>query len=130
MESQLSEIASELLNKVRQKYLGSDFNGLHLYGEFVIPQIITASNKLLEAGLIEIVSGQDFLNIHIRPWHSRRTVQAQIDELMELDSGDYGVCLYPTELAMKHVPPAGTLRKRSIPDCDGTRQSNVAARVL
>ena len=105
METQLSEIASELLDKVRQKYLDShDFNGLHLHGEMIMPEMIKASTELLEAGLIEIVSGHDFLNIHIRPWHSRRTVQAQIDELMELDSGDYGVCLYPTELAMKHVP--------------------------
>lgn len=105
METQLSDNANELLDRVRTKYLEShEFNGFHLHGALVNPEVIKAAADLLEAGLVEIVSGQDFLNIHIRPWPSRRTAQAQIDELMELDLDDYGVGLYPTELAMKHVP--------------------------
>lgn len=104
MKNQLSGDAIELLERVRQKYLGSDFNGLHLYGEIIVPEIVMASIELLEAGLVEVVGGQDYLNIHIRPWHSRRTIEAQIDELRELEPEDYGVCIYPTELAMKHEP--------------------------
>ncbi|MFB9164852.1 hypothetical protein [Arthrobacter psychrochitiniphilus] len=104
MKNQLSADAIELLERVRQKYLGSDFNGLHLYGELIVPEIVMASIELLEAGMVEVVGSQDYLNIHIRPWHSRRTIEAQIEELRELAPEDYGVCIYPTELAMKHEP--------------------------
>lgn len=95
--------AGQLLQKIRRRYLDSrDFNGLHVRGDDVAvfrePAI-----ELVQTGLVQVVSGEDYLNIHIRPWPSRRTVEDQIEDLLRLDAGDYGVCLYPTPLAMKGV---------------------------
>lgn len=103
-KEELSPAARELLKKVKRRYMGSrDFNGLHIQARRVLDEEIVAAIALANAGLIEVVGATDYLNIHIRPWPSRRSVATQVQELRELSVGDYGVCLYPTYAAMKRV---------------------------
>lgn len=106
---ELSAEAAALLVKIRDRYLGSkDFNGLHIHGAFV-DQSRNAGIELLEAGLIQVVTDDDYMNIHIRPWPSRRSTGEQIRDLRDLAPNDYGVCLYPTEAGMKGVRLPGRL---------------------
>jgi hypothetical protein len=92
-----------LLAAVRDKYLTSpEFNGLHIDATFDKP-LLSAAADLVRAGLVQVMSGDDYLNIHIRPWPSRRSVESQVSSLEALSDGDYGVALYPTELGMKDV---------------------------
>lgn len=100
----LSPAARDLLKRVKQRYLKSrDFNGLHIRPDRSTNEEIEAAVHLIEAGLIQVVGQGDYLNIHIRPWPSRRTPAEQIEELRELSEDDYGVALYPTAKAMKAV---------------------------
>lgn len=100
----LSPGARDLLKRVRQRYLTSrDFNGLHIRPDRVTDDVIEAAVELAEAGLVQVVGHDDFMNIHIRPWPSRRAVADQVEELRELSEDDYGVALYPTAKAMKRV---------------------------
>lgn len=100
----LSPAARDLLKKVKQRYLKSgDFNGLHITLDGFSDDQIEAAVELTEAGLVEVVGQDDYPNIHIRPWPSRRTVNAQIEELRELSDRAYGIALYPMEKAMKDV---------------------------
>lgn len=88
---------------VRERYIGSgEFNGLHIRAKLVEPTRAPAI-ELLKAGLIEVMTGADYMNIHIRPWPSRRSVEDQIQDIEDLDSAGYGVCLYPTATGMKGV---------------------------
>ncbi len=100
---ELSADAAELMRLVRERYIGSgEFNGLHIRAKLVEPTRAPAIG-LLKAGLIEVMTGADYMNIHIRPWPSRRSVEDQIQDIEDLDSADYGVCLYPTAAGMKGV---------------------------
>ncbi|WP_404311522.1 hypothetical protein LG314_09140 [Agrococcus terreus] len=95
--------ASTLLDQIRRRYLRSrDFNGLHIYGDSVEASREPAI-ELIEAGLVQAVTGADYMNIHIRPWPSLRTLGDQVQDLRQLDKSDYGVCLYPTSAGMKGV---------------------------
>jgi len=103
-KSQLSDNARQLLKRVKKRYLGSrDFNGLHVSRPTSSEGVLDAAIELVEAGLVQVVGPGDYLNIHIRPWPSRRTGAAQISELRELTENDYGVALYPMAKAMKGV---------------------------
>lgn len=105
-KDELSLAARDLLKKVKQRYMKSgDFNGLHVRTEWNPSREIEAAAELAEAGLVEVVGPGDYMNIHIRPWPSRRTVAEQVDELRELSDDDYGVCLYPTAKALKRTKP-------------------------
>jgi hypothetical protein len=100
----LSPAARDLLKAVKKRYVKSrDFNGLHIRPDRTSSGEIQAAVELVEAGLVQVVSPADYMNIHIRPWPSRRTPAMQIEELRELSAGDYGVALYPMAKAMKHV---------------------------
>lgn len=99
----LSSDSEGLLARVRERFLSSgDFNGLHFQGTDVEP-LRAAAIELLQAGLIEITTGEDYPNIHIRPWPSRRSVEDQNEDLLSLGPDDYGVCLYPTPAGMRGV---------------------------
>ena len=99
----LSDSASEVLRRVRQHYLQSrDFNGLHIHGSAAAATRRPAV-ELIEAGLLQVMTGADYMNVHIRPWPSRRTKEDQIHDVQKLNSADYGVCLYPTAAGMKGV---------------------------
>lgn len=100
----LSPSARKLLKKVKQRYMTSgDFNGLHVSTIRNSREDIEAAAELADAGLIEVVGPSDYMNIHIRPWPSRRTVAEQIEELRGLSDDDYGVCLYPRAKALKRM---------------------------
>lgn len=100
----LSPAARDLLKMVKKRYLKSrDFNGLHIRPIHTSPDEIQAAVELVEAGLVQVVGPDDYMNIHIRPWPSRRTPAMQIEELRDLSADDYGVALYPMAAAMKHV---------------------------
>lgn len=103
VNSGLSEGAADLLRNVRQRYLQSpDFNGYHIRGTAVVDERMPAV-ELIEAGLLQVVTSSDYMNIHICPWPSRRSAEDQINDVDELDIADYGVCLYPTPAGMKGV---------------------------
>jgi hypothetical protein len=98
-----SDVADVVLTAVRDKYLDSaDFNGLHLTADIGQP-VLAAAADLVLAGRLQVVSGEDFLNIHVRPWASRRSLEEQAGSLVNLSDGDYGVALYPTALGMQDV---------------------------
>ncbi|BAJ74526.1 hypothetical protein MTES_1562 [Microbacterium testaceum StLB037] len=103
-KSHLSDDARELLARVKKRYLGSrDFNGLHVSRRESSDTVLDAAIELVDAGLVQVVGPSDYMNIHIRPWPSRRTVSDQILELRELTENEYGVALYPMAKAMKGV---------------------------
>jgi len=103
-QDNLSPSARELLKKVKRRYMESrDFNGLHVSTARNTRGEIEAAVELIDADLIEIVGPSDYLNIHIRPWPSRRTVAEQVEELRKLSDDDYGVCLYPKAKALKRM---------------------------
>ncbi|GAA3278535.1 ATPase AAA [Paenarthrobacter aurescens] len=104
----LSASARGMLKKVKRRYLESrDFNGLHVSTSRNTTEEIDGAVELAEAGMVEVVGPSDYLNIHIRPWPSRRTVAKQIEELRELSEDDYGVCLYPKAKALKKTKLPG-----------------------
>lgn len=97
-----SDLEDTLLKKIRDQYLGSpDFNGL-LVDASVGQPVLAAAARLVRTGLVQVMSQVDYLNIHIRPWASRRTVEAQISSL-DLSDSDERVALYPTRLGMEGV---------------------------
>lgn len=100
----LSRGASELLETVKHRYLDSqDFNGLHIATQRNSAEEVTSAIELAKAGLVEVIGESDYINIHIRPWPSKRSVAVQVQELRSLSDDDYGVCLYPTTSAMESV---------------------------
>lgn len=99
----LSDSANQLLARIRDRYLSSaEFNGLHIYGE-PVQTVRAPAIELVRAGLVQVMVGADYLNIHIRPWPSRRSREDQIQDMQRLEQSDYGVCLYPTSAGMKGV---------------------------
>ncbi|MGP9490033.1 hypothetical protein CIK76_13110 [Glutamicibacter sp. BW80] len=100
-KTDLSPAARDLLKTVKKRYLKSgDFNGLHIRFDCSSSDKIRAVVELVEFGLVQVVGPADYMNIHIRPWPSRRTPAVQIEELRELSGDDYGVALYPMAKAM------------------------------
>lgn len=86
-----------LLQKIVEHYLHSrDFNGLPLreIEHNARPELIS----LLKTQFVECVFEDDWMNPHIRPWHSKRTADEQISLLMENDEYNHG-CVYPLEIA-------------------------------
>jgi hypothetical protein len=97
----VSQSARGLLKKVKQRYMKSaDFNGLHISTTWNSREDLEAAAELVTARLVEVVGPSDYMNIHIRPWPTRRKVADQIRELRELSDDDYGVCLYPRAKAL------------------------------
>lgn len=89
---------------MKKRYLQSrDFNGLHVRRGRNSNIELEAAIELVTAGLVQVVGPSDYMNIHIRPWPSRRTPAMQIEEIRELSADAYGVALYPMAKAMKRV---------------------------
>lgn len=75
---EISAEAAELMGLIRERYLSSrEFNCLDIHSTLVEPSRAPAI-ELLQAGLVEVITGADYMNIHIRPWPSRRSVEEQI----------------------------------------------------
>jgi hypothetical protein len=88
-----------LLKRVTDYYLKSgDFNGLYFH-ESDEEQRLEAIG-LVRDGYLQVVSEADYLNPHIRPWPSRRSIEDQIADIEALPDSEYGVCLYPTTKAL------------------------------
>lgn len=91
---------SELLERVIDCYLKSgDFNGYYFHKEDEDER--AEAVELVRSGLLQVVSEEDYLNPHIRPWPSRRLIDNQIISIEELPDSEYGLCLYPTPQALK-----------------------------
>ena len=91
----------ELFNRIAAFYRDSrDFNGFYFVGDNEEER--EAAIALVRDGLVQVVVSEvDYPNPHIRPWPSRRTVDEQVESISELDGERYGVCLYPTPIALK-----------------------------
>jgi len=101
----VSKPTNPMLDKIIKFYLNSgDFNGLPLRPDATEVDIIETIN-LVKQGLIQVVTQEDYLNPHIRPWQSMRSSDEQALSLTSLkDADEYGVaCLYPTHKGMKGV---------------------------
>ncbi len=94
----------ELLREVLKFYGSSpDFNGLYLTGG---DQARTsAAVELVREGMVQVVSQEDYLNPHIRPWPSKRSIEQQVASIESLTPDGYGLCLYPTPVALKKHRP-------------------------
>jgi hypothetical protein len=92
----------DLMQRIIDQYLKSgDFNGLYLGVESL--EDIEEAKKLVKAGQVQVVSEEDYINPHIRPWPSRRSVEQQLGSLDAMSEDRYGLCLYPTPLALRSV---------------------------
>jgi hypothetical protein len=104
----------ELLKRVVERYRKSqDFNGLHFTGENEAERTVAAA--LVRDGLVQVVSEEDYPNPHIRPWPSMRSLDEQASSIVALDGTSYGVCLYPTPLALSK--PSARRAYRGQPFC-------------
>ena len=89
----------DLLKRVIDYYLKSaDFNGLYFH-EAAEEQYQEAI-MLVRDGSVQVVSEEDWLNPHIRPWPSRRSIEEQVASIEALPDSEYGLCLYPTPKAL------------------------------
>jgi hypothetical protein len=90
-----------VLDEVIEFYLNSgDFNGFYVSeGRLSKPDIKEVA-RLVRAGLLQVVGDSDFLNPHIRPWPSKRTLDDQLADVAALEGGRT-FCLYPTAKAME-----------------------------
>ena len=97
-----------LLSRIIDYYLESgDFNGLA-----VLPSSENheGARTLIADGLVQLVTGTDYLNTHIRPW-VRSDWGRQLDEFDQVVRGDAGGCLYPTA--------AGMATRAALPSAEG-----------
>lgn len=99
-------LQSDVLDAVIAFYIDSgDFNGLPIYPKDVDQSGIDLIVSLVQRGLMQVVSDEDYLNMHIRPWQSRRSTDDQVSTLRAVASGiAFGACLYPRPLAMRDRP--------------------------
>ena len=89
-------VVTVALDAIVDRYLSSgDFNGLPLRD--VGAQAVAELPSLVRDGLVQVMSSEDYINPHIRPWPSKRSVDEQIASLTEADKG---CCLYPAPKAM------------------------------
>jgi len=95
---------TSLLDLVVDHYLTSgDFNGLYIGTGHVTPEELLHASELVSRGLIQVVTEEDYPNPHIRPWASRRSIEAQQRDLQQIGEATEraGACLYPTPTAMR-----------------------------
>jgi hypothetical protein len=91
---------SNLLKRVIDFYLRSgDFNGYYIHNE--AEEERAEAIGLVRQGLLQVVDEEDWMNPHIRPWPSRRSIEDQTASIDALPDGEYGVRLYPTHKALK-----------------------------
>ncbi|MBG9886993.1 hypothetical protein ABE10_10635 [Bacillus toyonensis] len=88
---------------VARYFRSGDFNGLYL-GTDTDSAVVGVAKDLVADGKLQVMVEQvDYINPHIRPWPSRRTIESQAESLDKLAGASYGVVLYPTPLALKGV---------------------------
>jgi hypothetical protein len=93
-------MAAALLDRICNAYLESpDFNGFLFAGTHVDER--RDAINLVRTGSVEVVSEEDFLNPSIRPWPSRRGVEAQVASIESLSDGRSALCLYPNPSVLR-----------------------------
>jgi hypothetical protein len=96
-----------LLDEVVGYYLASgDFNGLYVRPGSTSRSRQKATRELVGSEYLQVVTEADYLNPHIRPWASKRTVEDQLADVDQAADG-WGYCLYPTPRAMEGRPEVG-----------------------
>jgi hypothetical protein len=80
-----------------------DFNGFRVDATTFSEHQLDDARRLVAAGVLQVVTEEDYPNPHIRPWASRRTREDQIADLGRVGDGRT-VCLYPTSEAMEGRP--------------------------
>lgn len=99
----------QVLDRVVTHYIESgDFNGLYVDKDRTSREELEAVDVLVRDGLVQVVGDEDYVNPHIRPWASKRTTDAQIEDIRGIADSRYGFCLYPTLLAMAGRPELAT----------------------
>lgn len=98
-----------LLIRIIDHYLNSgDYNGL----------VVAASSEehrnaksLIDDGLVQLVTGTDYLNVHIRPWvkDDRERQSREFDQVVR---GEMGGCLYPSAAGMTTRSPVPTFPEK------------------
>ena len=90
-----------LLKRIVEHFLGSSqFNGFFI--NFESSFLAESAALLVQNGLVEVVSEDDFSNIFILPWRINRPVREKIEAIHHAAEGhSHGVCLYPTPNALK-----------------------------
>lgn len=84
----------DLLERILQFYANSRaFNGLHIHGAAADEATLRTAIELVEDGLVQVMSDEDYPNPHIRPWPSKRSIAQQVGSIQAIDS--YGVCPLP-----------------------------------
>lgn len=90
----------KILDDVIEHYVTSgDFNGLALRPSTLTQRQLRHVRRLVADGHLQVVSEADFINPHIRPWASKRSVEDQVADVDNL-SDTMHLCLYPTPAAM------------------------------
>lgn len=93
-----------LLDTIVAFYVESgDFNGLPVTNETLTVAQVDEARRLVQDGLVQVVTGEDYPNMHIRPWPSRRSIEVQVADLDEVGNRA-DACLYPTPKAMEGRP--------------------------
>lgn len=59
------------------------------------------ATELVRAGLVEVITDDDYPNPHIRPWPCRRSREQQIQDIARPDHDNHALCLYPTAVALQ-----------------------------
>ena len=95
-----------VLDRVVGQYITSgDFNGFHVTKSTLSSGELVAVRNLVRDGQLQVVGDADYLNPHIRPWASKRTIEEQLADLDRIANGTT-LCLYPTPAAMASRPEA------------------------
>lgn len=96
----MSPDAKILLTQIVDFYLASrDFNGLPFRDENESRN--QAAVELVQAGLVQVMTSEDYPNIHIRPWPSKRSIERQVQSIQGEHAFRHAVCLYPTPAALR-----------------------------
>ena len=77
-----------LLDEVVSYYLASgDFNGLYVRPGSTSRSRQKATRELVGSEYLQVVTEADYLNPHIRPWASKRTVEDQLADVDQAADG-------------------------------------------
>ena len=93
-------MTTSLVDRICNRYLESgDFNGLFFSNDHVAEH--AEAIELVRAGLVEVVTEEDFPNPSVRQWPVRRSVEEQAASIKALAEGHAAVCFYPTAAALQ-----------------------------
>lgn len=93
-----------IFDRIVEHYVTSrDFNGLYMSKPTWTRRDRCAVGRLVREGMVQVVSEADYLNPHIRPWASKRSISDQLADIDAVQTG-MALCLYPTRRGMEERP--------------------------